>query len=212
MSFLQQCWQQREEHIYKKIFGDTGAGIYTLPAELFQSRFNIQEPDPRWLTYGVFCCPPTAQRMTWAYVSSGMSNPWTAKSIEEYSGLGTEFILETAQECAWALPILQTLIGYNILLAEGKMGDVAPLHYGHMVPLALSEQIPAMLFVQPNNFPTSFNLASGQVDLIQVVGITAAELEAAKATSSKQLAQQILAETGAFLTDPDRLSVMKAKS
>ena len=212
MSFLQQCWQQREEQVYKEIFGDTGAGIYTLPAELFQSRFDIQQVDPQWLTYGVFSCPPTTERATWAYVSSGMSNPWTAKSTEDYSGLGTEFILETAQECAWALPILQTLIGYNILLAEGKMGDVAPLHYGHMVPLALSEQIPAMLFVQPENFPPSFNLASGQVDFIQIVGITAAELEAAKASSSKQIAQQILTQTGGFLTDPDRLSVIKAKS
>ncbi|MCJ8339360.1 MAG: suppressor of fused domain protein [Pseudomonadales bacterium] len=208
MSFLEQCWEHREEHVYKEIFTDTGPGIYTLPAELFETRFNIDQVDPRWLTYGVFKCPPTSDRTTWAYVSSGMSNPWKAKAAEDYSGLGTEFIMETEQECAWALPIMQTLVGYNILLAEGKMGDIAPLHYGHMVPLALSEKIPAMLIVQPNNFPTSFQLPSGQVDLLQVVGITAAELEAAKSSSSKQIAQQILTQTGGFLTDPNRASVV----
>ncbi|MCJ8299071.1 MAG: suppressor of fused domain protein, partial [Pseudomonadales bacterium] len=68
--------------------------------------------------------------------------------------------------------------------------------------------IPAMLIVQPNNFPTSFQLPSGQADLLQVVGITAAELEAAKSSSSKQIAQQILTRTGGFLTDPNRASVV----
>lgn len=207
MSFLEESWEEREAKSYKQIFGDTGPGIYPLSTEIF-ARMNADTVDPRWLTHGVFKCPPTENRKTWAYVTSGMSNPWESESPEEYSGLGVEFLMETDEEEMWAVEVLQTLMAYNLLLAAGKMGDYQPLDYGHRVPLALSESIKTMMFTHPINVPDSFSIKSGQVDLLQVVGITLAELEAAKKTSSDELKEMIVSNAGGLITSKERPSVV----
>ena len=150
----------------------------------------------------------TENRKTWAYVTSGMSNPWESESPEEYSGLGVEFLMETDKEEMWAVEVLQTLMAYNLLLATGKMGDYPPLDYGHRVPLALSEAIKTMMFTHPINFPDSFSIKSGQVDLLQVVGITSAELEAAKKTSTDDLKEIFVSNTGGLVTRKERASVV----
>jgi hypothetical protein len=207
MSFLDESWEEREEKAYKQIFGDTGPGIYPLSTEIFD-RMNANAVDPRWLTHGVFKCPPTENRNTWAYVTSGMSNPWETESPEEYSGLGVEFLMETNEEEMWAVDVLQTLMAYNLLLAAGKMGDFPPLDYGHRVPLALSADIKTMMFARPVNFPESFSIKSGRVDLLQVVGITPAELEVAKQTSSEELKEVIVSNIGGLITSKERASVV----
>ena len=203
MSSLEECWKEREEISYKDIFGDIGPNIYPLSAQVF-NRISAGTIDPRWLTHGVFRCPPTTSRKSWAYVTSGMSNPWESETPEEFSGLGTEFLMETLEETAWAIDVMHTLMAYNLLLAAGKMGDFPPLNYGHRVPLALSESIKSMMFVYPHDFPHNFSIQSGQVDLIQVVGITPTELEFAKETSSEELKIKIINATGNLLTQRDR--------
>lgn len=203
MSFLEECWEEREEKTYKQIFGDTGPGIYPLSTQLF-NRMNADAVDPRWLTHGVFKCPPTEDRKTWAYITSGMSNPWEVESPENYSGLGVEFLMETNEEEMWAVEVLQTLMAYNLLLVAGKMGNYPPLDYGHRVPLTLSEGIKTMMFTQPINFPESFSIKSGRVNLLQVVGITPAELEFAKNASTVELKELIVSKTGGLFTSKDR--------
>lgn len=207
MSFLEKSWEEREEKSYKEIFGDTGPGIFPLSNETFD-RMNAKEVDPRWLTHGVFKCPPTDNRSTWAYVTSGMSNPWETEEPEEYSGLGVEFLMETENEETWAIEVLQTLMAYNLLLATGKMGDSPLLDYGDRVPLALSDSIKTMMFTQPVAFPSSFSIKSGSVDLLQVMGITPSELEEAKQTSSDNLKEKIVNVTGGLVTSKERASVV----
>lgn len=207
MSFLEDSWEEREEKVYKQIFVDIGPGIYPLSAEIFD-RMNAVTVDPRWLTHGVFKCPPTENRKTWVFVTSGMSNPWESESPEEYTGLGVEFLMETDEEEMWAVEVLKTLMAYNLLLTAGKMGDYTPLDYGHRVPLTLSESINTMMFVRPISFPDSFAIKSGKVDLLQVVGITPAELEAAKQTSSEELKEKIVSNTGGLITYKERVSVV----
>jgi hypothetical protein len=206
MSFLEESWEEREEKSYKEIFGDTGPGIFPLSNEIFD-RMNAKGIDPRWLTHGVFKCPPSGNRSTWSYVTSGMSNPWETEEPEEYSGLGVEFLMETENEETWAIEILQTLMAYNLLLSTGQMGDFPPLDYGHRVPLALSESIKTMLFTQPVNFPSNFSIKSGSIDLLQVVGITPSELEAAKQTSSEDIKEKLISNTGGLVTCKERASV-----
>jgi hypothetical protein len=206
MSFLEESWEEREEKSYKEIFGDTGPGIFPLSNEIFD-RMNAKGIDPRWLTHGVFKCPPNGNRNTWAYVTSGMSNPWETEEAEEYSGLGVEFLMETENEETWAIEVLQTLMAYNLLLAAGQMGDYPPLDYGHRVPLALSESIKAMMFAYPINFPANFSIKSGSVDLLQAVGITPSELEAAKRTSSEEIKEKLISNAGGLLTCKERASV-----
>ena len=206
MSFLEESWEEREEKSYKEIFGDTGTGIFPLSSEIF-GRMNAKGIDPRWLTHGVFKCPPTGKRSTWAYVTSGMSNPWETEEPDEYSGLGVEFLMETENEETWAIEVLQTLMAYNLLLGSGQMGDFPPLDYGHRVPLTLSESIKTMMFTYPVNFPDNFFIKSGRVDLLQVVGITASELTTAKKTSSEEIKEKLIASTGGLLTCKERPSV-----
>jgi hypothetical protein len=206
MSFLEESWEEREEKSYKAIFGETGPGIFPLSNEIFD-RMNAEGIDPRWLTHGVFKCPPTEKRSTWTYVTSGMSNPWEVEEPEEYSGLGVEFLLETENEETWAIEVLQTLMAYNLLLATGQMGEFPPIDYGHRVPLALSESIKTMMFTHPINFPSSFSIKSGNVDLLQVVGITPSELEVAKQSSSDELKEKLVSSTGGLVTCKERASV-----
>ena len=207
MSFLEESWEEREEKVYREIFGDTGPGIFPLSSEVF-ARMNAKSIDPRWLTHGVFKCPPTESRSTWAYVTSGMSNPWEAEEKEDYSGLGVEFVLETVSEETWGVEVLQTLMAYNLLLAIGHMGDFPPLDYGDRVPLALSESIEAMMMTYPVSFPTSFSIKSGNVELLQVVGITASELEVAKQTSTEDLKNRLVSSMGNLVTSRVRASVV----
>ena len=202
MSFLEECWQEREEKLYKEIFGDIGDGIYPISRDTFD-KLNTEAVDPRWLTHGVFKSPPSEKRKTWAYVTSGMSNPWESDVSEEYSGLGTEFVLETNQESNWPIEVLHTLMAYNLLLAAGKMGESSILDYGDRVPLGLSESITTMMFTHPINFPEIFTIKSGDVDLIQVIGITADELALAKETSSNEIRDKIINERGDLVTGFD---------
>ena len=207
MSFLEESWEEREEASYKEILGDTGPGIFPLSNKVFE-RMNAKGIDPRWLNHGVFKSPPNASRDTWVYITSGMSNPWEAEEPEEYSGLGVEFLMETENEETWAIEVLQTLMAYNILLASGQMGDFPLLDYGHRVPLALSESITTMMFAYPVNFPCNFSIKSGRVDLLQIVGITSSELEAAKQTSSEEIREQLVSRTGGLVTSKERASVL----
>lgn len=207
MSLLEESWAEREEVSYKRIFGDTGEGIYPIPNDVFE-RLNTKGIDPRWLTHGVFKCPPSSNRRTWAYVTSGMSNPWETEEIDDYSGLGIEFVLETENEEMWAIEALHSLMAYNLLLAAGLMGDFPLLDYGHRVPFALSSKIKAMMFSYPVNFPCEFSIKSGSVDLLQVVGITESELDFAKQTTSGELKEKIVNKFGGLVTDLERDSVI----
>ena len=208
MSLLEESWEQREEVIYKSLFKNLGEGIYPLDAELFRNQFNYENIDPRWLHLGVFKCPPTDERKTWLYVSSGMSNPWESDEPEEYSGYGTEFILETRSESDWAINVIRSLVAFNILVAIGNYGDKPLLDYGDRIPYAIEPNIKCMMIVTPNDYPESFNLKSGRVDFLQVVGITEDEFVHAQENGSDDLAKLLLRNIKSFVTDTGRRSVI----
>lgn len=207
MSFLQESWQEREKVVYPEIFGDIESQMYRLTEEVFL-KIHAENIDPKWLNHGVFKCPPTASRPTWAYVTSGMSNPWEDIEPQQFSGLGVEFVLETKEEESWALELLQSLLAYSLLLESGQMGEYPPLDYGDRIPYALSEKIKAVIFSYPLNFPQSFNIKSGKVDLLQAVGVTSDELAYATRTASPYLRDQLIVETGGLVTSKERASIV----
>ncbi len=206
-SLLERSWEQREQEIYPSLFGDLGEGIYTLSFEIFQRQFGLESIDPRWMHCGVFKSPPNEHRTTWLYVSSGMSNPWEADEPEAFSGLGAEFVLETRTDESWAIPLVQSLIAFNILVSVGKYGDRPPLGYWDRIPQAIQPNISNLVMGLPTTHPETFELVSGQVDLVQVVGITKEEFAYAKEFGSPAICT-LLQEQGVFpLTDPTRNSV-----
>ncbi len=208
MSLLEDSWEQRDEQIYPELFGGTGEGIYPLDASLFKNQFGIDDVDPRWLHYGVFKCAPTIERNTWLYVTSGMSNAWESDNPEEYSGFGTEFILETDGENDWAINTLRSLVAFNILVSVGHFGDKPLLDYGDRIPMSIEPNISSLMVVKPNQFPESFDLISGKVDILQITGITAQELDYAKENNSEGLANKLFESQGSFTIKPDRLGVI----
>ena len=208
MSLLEDSWEQREEQIYPALFGGTGEGIYPLDASLFKNQFGVDDIDPRWLHYGVFKFAPTSERNTWVYVTSGMSNTWESDKPEEYSGFGTEFILETDSENDWAINTLRSLIAFNILVSVKHYGDKTLVDCGDRIPMSIEPNISSLMVVKPNQFPESFDLISGKVDILQITGITAKELGYAKEKGSKVVANKLFESQGSFIIKPDRLGVI----
>jgi hypothetical protein len=213
-SALEEVWEQREEVVYPRLFGPKARGIFVLDFDLFAKTFKQNSVDPRWLHYGVLEHGPT-DRGTYYYVTSGASNPWEIEpddyTNQEFSGFGSELVLETTGSADWPIVVLQRLLAFNILLVHGRYGDSKPLDYWHRVPLGGSitrdSVLHHVLIVPPISYPSQCSLISGKVDLLHVVGITEQERDYAKANGSEALLK-ILKERDAFpVTDPDRTCI-----
>ena len=48
-TLLERSWEYREETLYRRLFGDTGPGIYPLDMDLLRNVFKQEQIDPRWL-------------------------------------------------------------------------------------------------------------------------------------------------------------------
>ncbi|MBX3463876.1 MAG: suppressor of fused domain protein [Planctomycetes bacterium] len=208
-------WSDREDRVYRTWFTDLGAGVYTAGDSVYR-RFG-KDPHPGWCNHGVFACPPHPGRATWAYVTSGLSNPWNLDRIGKdpsgLSGLGFELLLETPAAADWAVPLLHNLMAYELLVAVGAYAGAELLEYGNRVPLggsvtpSFDSAIRWLLVETPTHVPASFELASGRVDLFQLVGVTDGEVEFARQTS-QDLLVALLQKEGAFpATDAGRQSL-----
>lgn len=213
--WFETVWSDREDRAYRALFGDLGQGVYTAGASVF-ARYGKQ-PHPGWLNHGVFACPPNAQRPSWLYVTSGLSNPWNldqpGRDPSGFAGLGFELVVETTEPADWAVPLLHNLMAYELLVAVGTYQDADLLEYGNRVPLGGSitphfeSAIRWLLVEPPKHYPASFELAAGRVDLFHLVGATDAEVELARQTDQDVLVA-LLEKGGAFpRTDAARASL-----
>jgi hypothetical protein len=214
-------WATREERIYPAFFGDLGPGIYGIPESTFQS-IGGGEPDPRYLTHGVFESPPHDQRADWIYVSSGMSNPWgdTPETVDpaNFSGLGFEFTMHTSERARWPIQVMHWVMAVQLLVANGEVKG-ALLERADRIPLggALWKKDGLLTHIlvteppepaMPGGYPREFLLPSGKVDLMLLIGITAREAEFA-ATQGDAALVNLLRHHGIFpRTDPGRISVV----
>lgn len=215
---FEQVWEYREEVVYRSLFGDIGSGVYTLSPDIFTEVFRQEEIDPRWMFYGVFECPPHAERNSWLYISSGLSNPWDDNPDEytsnERSGLGVEFAIETDVQAEWAIVMLQRMIAFNLLIASGRFGTNRPLALGDRIPLngsvALDQPsaLRNLVIARAEHYTPSFVLPSGHVDILHFIGITDTELAFAQAHGSDVLVE-CLKKAGVFpLTKASRNSIV----
>ena len=171
MNLLEEAWEQREKIVYRDIFGSMENNIYPLDSSIFLDKYAQDSFDPRWLFYGVFRIPPNEKRDTWVYVTSGMSNPWETDDVKKYSGLGMEFLLESKDGGDWGITTLHEMMAYNILISVGKYGDIPLLDYGDKISLQNREGIKKIILSEPMDYRNTFELKSGEVDLIQLIGI-----------------------------------------
>lgn len=213
---LEAVWEDREERIYPALFGVPGEDIYPLDESIFTEVFGAEEMDPRWLHLGVIAFAPTAERPSWLYVTSGGSTPWDTDAAdydpEGYSWLGVEFVIETPAPAEWAIRLLQRVLAYQVLCAHGYFGENRGLDVGHRMPAGGSidgegSLLTVLVITRPPHYPATAQLASGKFDFLQIVGITEAERDFAKAHSTDALIERLQA-AGAFpVTDPARSSL-----
>lgn len=215
-AWFEHVWEDREERVYRELFGEINDGIYTLSAEIFTQTFQQGTLDPRWLFYGVLESPPSANRASWLYVTSGMSNPWEddKPNSDQLSGLGCEFVFETTQRGEWAIQRLQELMAYQILLAHGRYEGREVMGYYDRLTLRASimpgfdSAIRNLVLAPPAGYPDEFQLESGTVVLIAVAGITDVEVQFAREHSSEALLT-LLQQANAFpITDPQRHPIL----
>ena len=217
MDPLERVWTQREEVVYPGLFGPSSRGIFVLSSELFTDIFHQESVDPRWLTHGVHEYAPTAERASWIYVTSGTSNPWELDPSDyassKTSGIGTELVFEVPAQGDWAIVALQRLLAFNLLLAHGRFGERPPLKAGHRVPLGgpidlKGSALRDALFMRPEHYAPSFDLESGRVELLHMVGITDGELTYAEEHGNDALVEKLAAGGAHPVTDPSRASVV----
>jgi hypothetical protein len=209
---FEEIWRYREEEIYPKLFGVASEGISPVPFE----RLQIGKiTDPRWNTCGVFRFAPTADRNSWIYVSSGLSNEWFEEELspENVSGFGCEFVLETIEQADWPIHRLHQLMTYQIGLCCDVYDGAPPLGYGDRIPLGspidfLNSVLTHVTITQPISFPTEFQQESGVADWFQFVGITKAEVLFAQENGPDALVELLVQRTKYPQTDPSRASLL----
>ncbi|MCR9200539.1 MAG: suppressor of fused domain protein [Planctomycetaceae bacterium] len=207
--WFEDVWEHREERLYPKLFGSVGDAIYPLSPAIFTDTFR-QEFDPRWLHCGVFESPPNSKHASWLYVTSGLSNAWEDDEPDPTSpsGLGCEFVFETSGQARWAIVRMLHVMAFQILLAHGRYPDRDVLELYDRIPLrdSLTPEPSELtwLMVAPPAGTDRFQLDSGEVELLALVGITEGEAQHAREHSGGILLQR-LQEADAFpVTNPQR--------
>lgn len=213
--WFEQVWSDREDRVYRSLFGDLGGGVYSAGPRVYE-RYGKQ-PHPGWQNHGVFACPPHGERRHWLYVTSGLSNPWNldqpGRDPSGFSGLGFELVIATPEAADWAVPLLHNLMAYELLVAVGTYEGAELFEYGNRVPLqgsitpSFDSAIRWLLIGQPEGMAQSFDLPSGRVDLFWLVGATDAEVEFARQTNQDTLVALLQKERVWPVTDAARRSV-----
>jgi hypothetical protein len=214
---LEEVWRLREEEVYPTLFGPVGRGIFPLTQELFSKRFGQRDVDPRWLFLGVFEFPPTPDRSSWLYVTSGYSNPWDEEPAvynpAAESGSGIEFTFAVSEQGDWAVETLLAMLAFDLLLRAGRFANGKPLQLHDRIPLRgpvngrPNCEIRNVIVVEPQDIPSAFFLPSGRVLFAGFTGVTDPELTFAKANGSEMLISRLRAAGHHPVTNPHRTSL-----
>jgi len=212
-SLLHMGWEQREQSFYPGMFGKPDGAQQLLTEEIFRKDFGRNAVHPFWLHHGVISFPPTAARSTWLYATSGMSNAFDSQ-VEEWSGLGVEFILETNAPAPWAVGKMLRLMAFNLLIAAGHYKDQSDLTFGSIVrlgePVTGEDNCCLMNFIalKPSGTARDFTLVTGKVELLQMVAISDAEADFAEKEGFEALAEKLAEAATLEAIDTDRKSVV----
>jgi hypothetical protein len=157
-----------------------------------------------------------------------MSNPWgdSPETVDPrgWSGLGYEFTLHTPAQAPWAIQILHWLMAVQLQVAAGRLeGELLQRH--DRIPLGgtigkKDGVLTHLLVTGPDalgngpqsphgtGYPARFGLASGQVELLLMIGMSGREADFAR-TQGPEALLTLLHHREVFpLTDPARVSVV----
>lgn len=210
-AWFEKVWEYREETLFPSLFGKLERGIFPIPSGMVTCQFQQEHFDPRWLHQGVLEFGPSGERTSWLYVTSGMSNAWESDSPEPggSSGLGCEFIFETAQQSDWAVQRLLQVMTFQILLAHGRYPGRSGLSDYDRIPLRGpvdmdQSKLSRLMLTPPAGVPEQCQLESGSFDFYHIVAISEAETEFARLQGGVQLLERLAAEGFFPINDPAR--------
>jgi hypothetical protein len=182
-TWYEDAMASREQELASVLGPSSPADQVFKPAD---ESFELTVPGFAFLRY-----PPAANRPFWTYVTHGLSQPAEFEDFCEGfagdgSGFGLEFALATAAEEAWPLPMLE-------LLSKYVLGSSRPVLPGDRIPASdlMEEARGGGLMALPTPAFAEFKTLSGTFDIVQLVGITAGELNKAK-TYPGHVGSQIL--------------------
>lgn len=164
----------REENLAARFGSTSPPDVVFKPVN---EQLEMHSPGLAFLRY-----PPAADRPYWLYVTHGLSQPMEESEFEEGrrggdSGYGLEYALATREEEAWPLRLLEIVIAY-VLSGDGRW---VLTHHRVPAPDLMSEgRGGALLALLEPGYETKFQLLSGTMHIVHLVGITAGELAAAK--------------------------------
>jgi len=214
VQWYEDCWADRDEVEYPKLFGAISEdvilleGTGALEAWLESDDPNVpKELDPNWLPMGVRVAPPSPEYPYWTYVTTGLSNPFTLAPGEEFaegapSGLGYEMVIHTPEEERWPVLRLLDLMAYNLVCAR-------LFAVGHRYPVdgtltGGDTKLSGFVFVTDTSRPAHFELPSGRVQLITLVGVTKNEMAFSRSNGMDRLLAKLTAAGPAYITQPER--------
>lgn len=211
--WFQDVWAQREDGVYKQLFGTVGPQVHTIPPELFQ-RLGQPKPDQRWLVHGVFEIAPTEKHPYWTYISTALSNPWgedpATVDPTKPSGLGFELVMHAPDPSNWAIQVLHWLMAVNILAGSGLLqGDTVsagarvPLHTS-IDPQRPDSPVRSLLILEADHLVPGFKLPSGTVDLLLCLGVTDEEMRMAEQLNYDETVERLKASGDYPVTNPGR--------
>ena len=215
--WYEDVWADRDEVEYPKLFGEISEGVFTLDqtdalqAWMESDLSQVAELDPNWGGYGVRVAPPTPEHPSWSYVTSGLSNPFTLAPGMEFaddapSGIGYEMVIHTPEEAQWPVLRLLDMMAYNLVCLRA-------FALGHRYPVegtldgGAETKLNGVVFVRDPSRPAHFDLPSGRVQLLTLVGATKNEMAFARSNGVDKLMEKLHAAGSGVVTDCTRAEV-----
>lgn len=143
-----------------------------------------------WSGGGIYQYPPSGNRSSWHYVTSGLSQPHidddgnpqpvVDDDGERYSGFGIELVISTIKKVAWAPDVLINLVKYLLFQQNSRVivpGDRIPCN-GPLV-LETSTRLTHLVATSSSEYETEILLPVGQCHLVHLIGCTQREIDAA---------------------------------
>lgn len=219
MLWFEEIWRDREERIYTELFGPLPGTVIPLKAESLRAILGPNATiNDEWLHFAVIELAPNSKHADWIYVTSAFSQPWKVEDPATLdpngkSGFGYELLLRSPERAGWAVDVLHRLTAYQIgvyyELMRGKLFDYydwMPLN-GPISPRVPNSPVRGMFITHPRDFEEHFQLRSGHVDFLQIVGITGEELAFGLYRGLSLLERALYEHGAAPTTNPARASL-----
>jgi hypothetical protein len=122
------------------------------------------------------------------------------------SGIGYEMVIHTTEEAQWPVLRLLDMMAYNLVCMRA-------FAMGHRYPVegtldgSADTKLNGFVFVTDPTRPSHFELESGKVQLLTLVGATKNEMAFSRSNGMDRLMAKLVAAGSGYITDTNREQV-----